>query len=99
MATEAINDFVEGMFPDEVEAPVEEEVEEEEAAPALAPAEAPAQAEAEAPKKSRGKRQIPIPKDSASFFRARAKEPSNFTFTADGNLQVPAMREEGAKII
>ena len=95
MATEAINDFVEGMFPDEVEAPVEEEVEEEAPAPALAPA----QAEAEAPKKSRGKRQIPIPKDSASFFRARAKEPSNFTFTADGNLQVPAMREEGAKII
>jgi hypothetical protein len=93
MATEAINDFVEGMFPTK-----EDDAQEaKEEVPATEEAEAPVQGKV--PKKSMGKRQIPIPKDSASFFRARAKEPSNFTFTADGNLQVPEMRGEAAKII
>jgi ribA/ribD-fused uncharacterized protein len=50
-------------------------------------------------KKVKKERQIPIPKDSATFFRARAKDPKKFTFTADGNLQVPEMRGEPAKVI
>ena len=53
----------------------------------------------EEPKKKGAKRQIPVPKDSASFFRARAKDPKTFTFTPDGNLQVPAMRDMPPKII
>ena len=67
-------------------------------------AEAPeAEAEAQvqeplAPKKKK-ERQIPIPKDSASFFRARAKKLRDFQFTPDGNLQVPEMRGEPAKVI
>jgi hypothetical protein len=44
-------------------------------------------------------RPIPIPKDSATFFRARAKNPKLFGFTADGNLQVPEMRGQAAKVI
>jgi hypothetical protein len=97
MATEAINDFVEGMFPTKEDDAQEAKEEVEEEVPATEEAEAPVQGKVQ--KKSMGKRQIPIPKDSASFFRARAKEPSNFTFTADGNLQVPEMRGEAAKII
>jgi hypothetical protein len=56
-------------------------------------------AEEEPKKKVKKERQIPIPKDSATFFRARAKDPKKFTFTADGNLQVPEMRGEPAKVI
>jgi ribA/ribD-fused uncharacterized protein len=48
--------------------------------------------------KPKKKRQIPIPKDSASFFRARAKDKA-FRFTAQGDLQVPEMRGEAAKVI
>jgi predicted NAD-dependent protein-ADP-ribosyltransferase YbiA (DUF1768 family) len=72
----------------------------EEAKPAEAEAEeAPAEeAEAKPPKKKK-ERQIPIPKDSASFFRVRAKHVKMFQFTADGNLQVPEMRGEPAKVI
>lgn len=58
--------------------------------------------EAEAPEakpKVKRQRQIPIPKDSASFFRARAKDPKSFKFTADGDLQVPEMRGEAPKVI
>ena len=44
-------------------------------------------------------RQIPVPKDSASFFRARAKDPKSFVFTKEGDLQVPEMRGELAKVI
>jgi len=72
----------------------EEEEEEEEEAKVEE-----ANAQAEQPKKKGAKRQIPIPKDSASFFRARAKDPKRFTFTPDGNLQVPAMRDMPPKII
>jgi predicted NAD-dependent protein-ADP-ribosyltransferase YbiA (DUF1768 family) len=61
--------------------------------------EAEAEQEAEAEKKKGAKRQIPVPKDSASFFRARAKDPKTFTFTPDGNLQVPAMRDLPPKVI
>lgn len=50
-------------------------------------------------KKEKKKRQIPIPKDSATFFRARAKDPRSFKFTAEGDLQVPEMRGEAAKVI
>lgn len=52
-------------------------------------------------KKSRAPRQkrVIIPKDSASFFRARAKDPKMFSYTSDGNLQVPELQGEGAKII
>ncbi len=45
------------------------------------------------------KRSIPIPKDSAGFFRARARNPAAFQFTADGNLQVPVIREQPATVI
>ena len=50
-------------------------------------------------KKAKKQRQIPIPKDSATFFRARAKDPKAFKFTAEGDLQVPEMRGEAAKVI
>jgi len=64
-----------------------------------ADAEAEQEAEQGAEKKKGAKRQIPVPKDSASFFRARAKDPKAFTFTSDGNLQVPAMRDLPPKVI
>jgi predicted NAD-dependent protein-ADP-ribosyltransferase YbiA (DUF1768 family) len=67
---------------------------EAEAAPDAAP-----KAEEGPEEKPKKKRQIPIPKDSASFFRARAKDPKAFTFTAQGDLQVPEMRGEAAKVI
>ena len=67
------------------------------AAAPLSPEELPAAAEA-APKVKRP-RQEAIPKDSAGFFRARAKDPKRFTFTADGDLQVPEMRGEASKVI
>ena len=51
---------------------------------------------AEKPKREK---KIPIPKDSASFFRVRAKHPNMFKFTSDGNLQVPEMRGQAAKVI
>jgi predicted NAD-dependent protein-ADP-ribosyltransferase YbiA (DUF1768 family) len=44
-------------------------------------------------------RQRPIPKDSEGFFRARAKDPELFQFTANGDLQVPQMRGEPPKVI
>ena len=47
----------------------------------------------------RGKRQIAIPKDSASFFRARKRDVKAFTFTPEGDLQVPEMRGQPAKVI
>jgi len=65
-------------------------------------AEAPAAAAATVAEPKRGvkaPRPIPIPKDSATFFRARAKNPKLFGFTADGNLQVPEMRGQAAKVI
>ena len=49
--------------------------------------------------KPKREKKIPIPKDSASFFRARAKHPRMFNFTPDGNLQVPEMRGQAAKVI
>ena len=55
--------------------------------------------EAEPQPKKKKERQIAIPKDSATFFRARAKNVKMFQFTADGNLQVPEMRGEIAKVI
>jgi predicted NAD-dependent protein-ADP-ribosyltransferase YbiA (DUF1768 family) len=44
------------------------------------------------------KRKIPIPKDSTQFFRARAKYPG-FTFTADGQLQIPSIGEDPPTIL
>lgn len=72
--------------------------------PAAAPENAPVPTEPEAPepeapKKKKKERQIPIPKDSASFFRVRAKNLKMFKFTEDGDLQVPEMRGEPAKVI
>jgi len=52
----------------------------------------------EKPRKKR-ERLIPIPTDSSSFFRVRAKNVEMFQFTADGNLQVPQMRGEPPKVI
>ena len=71
----------------------------EEAAPSSPIGAAPAQEETGPEEKIKTKRQIPIPKDSVSFFRARAKDPKAFTFTAQGDLQVPEMRGEAAKVI
>jgi len=62
------------------------------------PVEQPAEQPSPEPKKKK-ERQIPIPKDSASFFRVRAKNLKMFQFTEDGNLQVPEMRGEPAKVI
>jgi len=56
-------------------------------------------AEAQPAPKVKRPRQEAIPKDSAGFFRARAKDPKRFTFTADGDLQVPEMRGEASKVI
>ena len=82
------------------EAPAAEEPPKEPAPPEPEVEEAPKEAEPEAPaKKSKKERQIPIPKDSSSFFRARAKNLKMFKFTSDGNLQVPEMRGEPAKVI
>ena len=109
---EAVTEFVESLFPLSDPFKEEKDVGEAGAAGANAPANAPANAleddeeeaeEEEAVPVAKGnpksKRQVPVPKDSASFFRARAKDPVAFTFTADGNLQVPAMREAAPKII
>lgn len=49
-------------------------------------------------RKPRTKRVI-VPKDSASFFRARAKQFRMFPFTQDGNLQVPELAGQAAKVI
>ena len=57
------------------------------------------EAKEEVQPKKKKERQIAIPKDSATFFRARAKNVKMFQFTADGNLQVPEMRGEVAKVI
>ena len=55
---------------------------------------------AEVPKKVKERKMaMGQPKDSASFFRARAKDPRLFTFTNDGNLQVPEMQGQAAKVI
>ena len=75
-----------------VPAPEPEPEPEAEAEAAPAPTE-------EEPKKKKKERQIPIPKDSASFFRVRAKNLKMFQFTKDGDLQVPEMRGEPAKVI
>lgn len=91
---------------DVVEEGVEEEEEEEgEDAPedSPLPAEGAGGAAPAAEKKKRGgprgKRQIAIPKDSASFFRARKRDVKAFTFTSEGDLQVPEMRGQPAKVI
>ena len=55
--------------------------------------------EAQPAPKVKRPRQEAIPKDSAGFFRARAKDPKRFTFTDDGDLQVPEMRGEASKVI
>ena len=81
----------------------EESPEAEEEASVAVPVAAPRK-KGKAPKdpnepKVKKERPIAIPKDSASFFRARKKDPKRFTFTAEGDLQVPEMRGEAAKII
>jgi predicted NAD-dependent protein-ADP-ribosyltransferase YbiA (DUF1768 family) len=45
------------------------------------------------------KRGQPIPKDSAGFFRARARNPTAFQFTPEGNLRVPVIRDEPESVI
>ena len=65
-------------------------------APAAPAAPAPAPAKVKAPPRPRA---IAIPKDSASFFRARKKDIKLFQFNADGNLAVPSIRGEPAKVI
>lgn len=64
-----------------------------------APAPAPAPAPGAALEQPKRKRRIPVPKDSASFFNARAKDVKAFVFTKDGDLSVPEMNGEPAKII
>lgn len=54
-------------------------------------------------KKEKKKREIARPKDSKSFFRARAKVKKDsglvFNFTASGDIQVPEMRGQAAGVI
>jgi predicted NAD-dependent protein-ADP-ribosyltransferase YbiA (DUF1768 family) len=67
----------------------------EESEPDDAPEE---RAQVDAPKKVRKPREIK-PTDSKSFFKARAKEVGRFQFTAEGDLRVPSLGGEEAKII
>jgi predicted NAD-dependent protein-ADP-ribosyltransferase YbiA (DUF1768 family) len=50
------------------------------------------------PKKVRKPREIK-PTDAKSFFKARAKDVGRFNFTSEGDLRVPSMGGEEAKII
>jgi len=56
------------------------------------------EAQAQAVRRPRAKREIK-PTDSKSFFKARSKEVSKFAFTPQGDLRVPAMGGEEAKVI
>lgn len=82
--------------------PVAEPVAEPEAEEDVEPTpneEQPAQQEAvAAPKKTRTPREIK-PTDSKSFFKARAKDVSRFSFTPEGDLRVPSIGGEEAKVI
>ncbi len=51
------------------------------------------------PKQKARRRREVQPMNSAEFFKARAKKPNEYTFTADGNLQVPAIESQPAKVI
>jgi hypothetical protein len=51
------------------------------------------------PERKKREKKIPVPSNSAAFFRVRAKHPRMFEFTADGNLQVPEMYGQAAKVI
>ena len=85
--------------PAPIKAPVAEvEGEGEEGEVEEAEAEAEAEAQAEAVRRPRAKREIK-PTDSKSFFKARSKEVSKFAFTPQGDLRVPAMGGEEAKVI
>ena len=87
--------IIDSLTPNEANAPAAAP-----ASPAASPAAEAEAAEAQQPApKVKRPRQEAIPKDSAGFFRARAKDPSRFTFTADGDLQVPEMRGEASKVI
>ena len=69
------------------------------AAAAAAPKAAAAAPKAAAAPTTKAKRQIPIPKTSMAFFRARGKQPYTFGFTPEGNLAVPEMRGQPATVI
>jgi predicted NAD-dependent protein-ADP-ribosyltransferase YbiA (DUF1768 family) len=49
--------------------------------------------------KEKKPRQIAIPKDSRSFFKARAKFPHIFKFTKEGDLQIPDFRGNPPSVI
>lgn len=49
-------------------------------------------------KRVRGGVRVP-PNNSATFFKARRKDIHSFTYTTDGNLQVPEMKGEPARVI
>jgi predicted NAD-dependent protein-ADP-ribosyltransferase YbiA (DUF1768 family) len=55
--------------------------------------------EKEKKKREKKPRTINPPKDSKTFFKARRKFPNLYTFTRDGNLQVPATEKGPAKVI
>jgi predicted NAD-dependent protein-ADP-ribosyltransferase YbiA (DUF1768 family) len=57
-----------------------------------------AQIQEQAVRRPRAKREIK-PTDSKSFFKARSKDVSKFAFTPEGDLRVPAMGGEEAKVI
>jgi len=85
--------------PAPIKAPVAEvEGEEGGEAEAEVEGEGEAQAQAQAVRRPRAKREIK-PTDSKSFFIARSKEVSKFAFTPQGDLRVPAMGGEEAKVI
>ena len=84
---------------DATEEVAEAEVEAEAEAEAEAEGEAEAEVAPTAPKKRTRKPREIKPTDSKSFFKARSKDVSRFKFTSDGNLQIPAIGGEEAKIL
>lgn len=68
-------------------------------APEAQGAKAPAAQPKPKPERKKREKKIPVPSNSAAFFRVRAKHPRMFQFTADGNLQVPEMYGQAAKVI
>jgi predicted NAD-dependent protein-ADP-ribosyltransferase YbiA (DUF1768 family) len=63
------------------------------------PEEKPKEKEKEKEKQKARRRREVQPMNSAEFFKARAKNPNDYNFTVDGNLQVPAIESQPAKII
>lgn len=51
------------------------------------------------PKTEKKSRMQAVPKTTKQFFKARSKDPKKFTFTQDGNLQIPAMNNQPESVL